>query len=56
MAFKITVWTEDNSEYDLDATFETRQEAHKELNDIVEHGAYLGDYRIDCGKVVKIDD
>ena len=56
MAFKITVWTEDNSEYDLDKTFKTRQAANRELDDILEHGAYLGDYQIDCGTVVKTDD
>ena len=56
MAFKITVWTEDNSEYDLDKKFKTRQAANRELDDILEHGSYLGDYQIDCGTVVKTDD
>lgn len=56
MAFKITVWTEDDSEYDLNASFNSRQEAHDELDDIIENGAYIGDSRIECGKVVKTDD
>lgn len=56
MAFRITVWTEDNSEYELDRTFSTRKEANAELDDIIEHGAYLSDYQIDCGKVTKTDD
>lgn len=58
MAFKVTVWTEGNDdyEYELDKTFKTRQAAHRELDDIIENGAYLGDYQIVSGKVDRTDD
>ncbi len=51
MAYKITVWTEDDNEYDLGKTFSTRDAAEEELDDIILNGAEIEGSPIEFGKV-----
>lgn len=54
MPYKITVWTEDDGEYDLTETFRTHEEAEAELEDILDNRANLDGSPIDSGTIKKI--
>ena len=51
MAYRITVWTEDDNEYELGKSFRTREAAESELEDIVTNGSEIDESPIREGIV-----